>query len=67
MDYVDAHAHVWTDDTTHYPLAPGFKKEDMKPPSFTPDELFKHTKPGGVSRVNLIQMSWYGFNNSLTI
>ena len=36
MNYVDAHVHVWTPDTAHYPLAAGFKKDDMKPPSFTP-------------------------------
>jgi predicted TIM-barrel fold metal-dependent hydrolase len=63
MQYIDAHVHVWTPDTIHYPLAPGYKKEDMKPPSFTPEELFKHTKPNGVNRINLIQMSFYGFNN----
>jgi predicted TIM-barrel fold metal-dependent hydrolase len=63
MHHIDAHVHVWTPDTGHYPLAAGFKKEDMKPASFTPEELFKHTKPAGVDRVNLIQMSYYGFDN----
>jgi len=57
--FIDAHAHVWTADTSHYPLGPGWKKEDMQPASFTPDELLKHTKPAGVTRVNLIQMSYY--------
>jgi predicted TIM-barrel fold metal-dependent hydrolase len=57
--FIDAHVHVWTPDTSHYPLGPGWKKEDMQPASFTPDELFKHTKPAGVTRVNLIQMSYY--------
>jgi predicted TIM-barrel fold metal-dependent hydrolase len=64
MSYVDAHVHVWTPDTARYPLAPGYKKEDMKPASFTPEELFRHCKPAGVGRVNLIQMSFYGFDNS---
>jgi predicted TIM-barrel fold metal-dependent hydrolase len=63
MGHIDAHVHVWTDDTAHYPLALGYKKEDMKPPSFTPEQLFKHSKPAGVDRVNLIQMSFYGFDN----
>ena len=67
MGLIDAHVHVWTDDTAHYPLAPGYKKEDMKPPSFTPEELFKHSKAAGVDRINLIQMSFYGFENHLTI
>jgi predicted TIM-barrel fold metal-dependent hydrolase len=62
--YIDAHVHVWTPDTARYPLAAGFKKEDMKPASFTPEELFKHCKPAGVGRINLIQMSFYGFDNS---
>jgi predicted TIM-barrel fold metal-dependent hydrolase len=60
MNYIDAHVHVWTPDTAHYPLADGFKKDDMKPPSFAPQDLFKHSKPAGVARVNLIQMSFYG-------
>jgi predicted TIM-barrel fold metal-dependent hydrolase len=63
MNFIDAHVHVWTPDTAHYPLAEGFKKADMKPASFTPEELFKHTRPNGVARVNLIQMSYYGFDN----
>src|SRR5437660_1832472 len=63
MAYIDAHVHVWTPDTSHYPLAKGYKKEDMKPRSFTPEELFKHCKPAGVDRINLIQMSFYGTDN----
>jgi predicted TIM-barrel fold metal-dependent hydrolase len=63
MAFIDAHVHVWTPDVHHYPLAAGFKKEDMKPASFTPEELFKHTKPAGVDRINLIQMSYYGTDN----
>jgi len=62
MHYIDAHVHVWTPDTARYPLAGGYKKEDMKPASFTPEELFKHCKPAGVDRINLIQMSFYGFD-----
>lgn len=64
MNFIDAHVHVWTPDTAHYPLAAGYKKADMKPASFTPEELFKHCKPAGVDRINLIQMSFYGFDNS---
>ncbi len=62
-DWIDAHVHVWTPDTEKYPLAEGRKKADMKPPSFTPEELFAHAKPEGVSRVVLIQMSFYRFDN----
>jgi len=63
MNYIDAHVHVWTPDTTRFPLAPGFTREHMMPPSFTPEELFKHSEPSGVDRVVLIQMSYYGFAN----
>jgi predicted TIM-barrel fold metal-dependent hydrolase len=59
MGFIDAHVHVWTDDTAHYPLGAGWKPEDMKPRRFTPQDLFKHTKAAGVDRVNLIQMSYY--------
>jgi predicted TIM-barrel fold metal-dependent hydrolase len=59
MHYIDAHVHVWTDDTSHYPLGAGWKKEDMRPPRFTPEDFFKHAKPAGVDRVVLIQMSYY--------
>jgi predicted TIM-barrel fold metal-dependent hydrolase len=63
MAFIDAHVHVWTPDLDHYPLAPGYKKENMSPRSFTPEELFQHSKPAGVDRINLIQMSFYGFDN----
>ncbi len=62
-DAVDAHVHVWTKDTTKYPISQDFKVADMVPPSFTPEELFEHTKPAGVSRVVLIQMSFYKYDN----
>ena len=60
---IDAHVHVWTPDTTKYPLAAGFRRDEMKPASFTPEELFAHSQPAGVGRVVLIQMSFYGFDN----
>jgi len=63
MNYIDAHVHVWTPDTGKYPLAKGFTKAQMQPPSFTPEELFAHSKPSGVNRIVLIQMSYYGFDN----
>src|SRR5262245_56281306 len=60
MGFIDAHVHVWTDDTEHYPLGEGYKEEDVKQPRFNPEDRFKHTKPAGVDRINLIQMSFYG-------
>lgn len=64
MGYMDAHVHVWTQDFARCPLAPGFTSADMKPPTFTPEELFAHCKPSGVDRIVLIQMSFYGSDNS---
>lgn len=61
--YIDAHSHIWTPDVAHYPLAPGFQVADMKPPSFTAEQLLAICRPAGVGRVNLIQMSFYAFDN----
>jgi predicted TIM-barrel fold metal-dependent hydrolase len=64
-NYIDAHVHVWTPDTQRYPLAEGFVREkDMVPASFTPTELFTHCRSLEVSRIVLIQMSFYKFDNS---
>jgi predicted TIM-barrel fold metal-dependent hydrolase len=62
--HVDAHVHVWTPDLDRYPIASGFSRGDMQPPSFTPEELFAVSRENGVSRVVLIQMSFYRFDNS---
>jgi predicted TIM-barrel fold metal-dependent hydrolase len=62
--YIDAHSHIWTPDVAHYPLAEGFKVENMNPRSFTAEELLALCRPAGVGRVNLIQMSFYQFDNS---
>src|SRR4029077_13258930 len=61
--YIDAHSHIWTPDVAHYPLAVGFQVADMKPRSFTAEELLGQCRPAGVGRVNLIQMSYYEFDN----
>ncbi len=62
-DCVDAHVHVWTDDLERYPLAPGWKREQMNPRRFTPEDLFAVCEPVGVRRINLIQMSYYHCDN----
>ena len=63
--FIDAHVHVWTPDTRRYPISsdPAFQKHRTVE-SFTPEELFAHSRPQGVSRVVLIQMSFYKFDNS---
>jgi predicted TIM-barrel fold metal-dependent hydrolase len=64
MNSIDAHSHIWTPDTKRYPLAPGFFRDMMSPASFTTEELLAQMKPAGVARAVLIQMSYYGFDNS---
>jgi predicted TIM-barrel fold metal-dependent hydrolase len=61
--FIDAHSHIWTPDVAHYPLSAGFTVADMKPRSFTAEELLATCLPAGVGRVNLIQMSYYAFDN----
>lgn len=63
--FIDAHVHVWTPDTQRYPISPdpAFKKHRTVA-SFTPEQLFAHSRPQGVTRVVLIQMSFYTFDNS---
>ncbi len=57
-------SHIWTCRIVgHYPLAEGFTALDMQPRSFTAEELLSLCRPAGVGRVNLIQMSYYEFDN----
>lgn len=63
MSIIDAHVHVWPPHGTQYPLAEGFTESDMAPPEFTPETLWGHCRPLGVSRVVLVQMSYYGTDN----
>jgi predicted TIM-barrel fold metal-dependent hydrolase len=63
--WIDAHSHIWTPDTDRFPLASGQTKADLKPPSFTDDELMAVAGPEGVKRVVLIQHSiYYRFDNA---
>lgn len=64
MNFIDAHSHIWTPDTQSYPLAAGYFRDHMQPPSFTAEELLAMARPVGVNRVVLIQMSFYGYDNS---
>jgi predicted TIM-barrel fold metal-dependent hydrolase len=62
--YIDAHSHVWTPDTKTYPLDERYELSAMQPPSFTAEQLLRLAGESGVDRVVLIQMSFYGFDNS---
>lgn len=61
---IDAHVHVWTSDLDKYPINSDYKREEMQPASFTAEDLFKFSKPNGVDRIVLIQMSYYKYDNS---
>jgi predicted TIM-barrel fold metal-dependent hydrolase len=61
---IDAHVHVWTPDKKRYPWDPHYAEPAADPASFTPEQLFEHAHPAGVSRIVLIQMSFYGTDNS---
>ncbi len=62
--WIDAHVHVWPALTNTFPLAKDFGPEVVQPSSFTPEELFSHCRPCGVDRIVLIQMNFFGFDNS---
>jgi len=66
--YIDAHSHIWPPEVDKYPLANRQTKADLKPASFTDDELMALAKPEGVERVVLIQHSVYHlFDNSYLV
>lgn len=62
-EWIDAHVHIWTPDVQAYPISKDFQVSDMRPTSFTPEELFAHSQPCGVKRIVLIQMSFYQYDN----
>jgi predicted TIM-barrel fold metal-dependent hydrolase len=64
LPIVDGHVHVWSGDTEKYPLAAGFSKEDLWFPSFSAEEVIEHGRAAGITRFNLIQMTWYGLDHS---
>ncbi|RLS59378.1 MAG: amidohydrolase [Planctomycetota bacterium] len=62
--WVDAHSHIWTRDLTRYPLANGQGLDDLKPASFTAEELIQLAGAHGVTRVVLIQHKpYHGLDN----
>jgi predicted TIM-barrel fold metal-dependent hydrolase len=65
--YIDSHVHVWTNDLRRYPLAPEFTAQDMVRDSFLPTEMLDHARQIGVDRAVLVQMSYYGFDNSFML
>jgi predicted TIM-barrel fold metal-dependent hydrolase len=62
--YIDAHVHVWTNDFRKYPLGKGWTPEQMSPSTYLPGDILTTARKSGVRRIVLIQMSYYGFDNS---
>src|SRR5688572_23747052 len=63
QNLLDPHVDVWTNDVARYPVATGYKIEDMSPPTFFPEDILRHARPSGVDRIVLVQMSYYGTDN----
>ena len=59
---IDSHVHVWTDDAGKYPRIASIPQ--VEPRRFTPEDYFEHARPSGVTRTVLVQMSFYGYDNS---
>lgn len=64
LNYIDAHVHVWKPDVARFPHDRRYSGPPIIPVSFTPEQLLPLAKPCGVSRIVLIQMSYYGTDNS---
>lgn len=63
--YIDAHSHIWTPDVAKYPLYGKQTRADLKPGSFTAEELLELAGKNGVGRVVLIQHKpYHGLDNS---
>lgn len=64
---IDTHVHLWTDNFREYPLARNFTPPQMNPAVFLPEDILELAKPSGVNRFILVQMSYYGFDNSYMV
>jgi predicted TIM-barrel fold metal-dependent hydrolase len=63
-DYIDAHVHVWKPANDRFPYDPRYDGPAATPVSFTPEHLLAIARPVGVKRIVLVQMSFYGTDNS---
>lgn len=61
---IDSHVHVWSDDFERFPLAPGFNPGNLWLTRYTPEDILRESRPLGVTRLNLVQMTWYGLDHS---
>ena len=62
--WTDAHSHIWIPDVERFPLAPGKTATDLRPRSFTAEDLIQLGKTEGVTRHVLIShFTYHGYNN----
>lgn len=72
MNWIDSHVHVWTENEelyprrSSYPIPAGLDIKDfpVAPTHFPPETIMSHATPLGVDRIVLVQMSFYGTDNS---
>jgi predicted TIM-barrel fold metal-dependent hydrolase len=65
--YIDTHVHVWSGDRGKYPIGDGFKSEGISPVAYSPEEVIALARPSGVDRIVLVQINFYGFDNSFML
>ena len=63
-DCIDAHVHVWEPANARFPYDPAYDGPKELPTTFTPSNLLSIAQPVGVKRIVLVQMSFYGTDNS---
>ena len=72
MNWIDAHTHAWTPDSPEHPRGATYpvpgrldaSKLKIEPDDYAPEIVLGNARPSGVSRVVLIQMSFYRADNS---
>lgn len=63
-DIIDAHVHVWTSGDAGFPRDSEYNGPPTRTVNFTPERLLEIARPLGVGRIVLIQMDFYGTDNS---
>ena len=61
---IDIHPHIVSPDTKRYPLASGFSTAKFACEHFEPQDILSIADANRVARIVLVQMSYYGFDNS---
>jgi predicted TIM-barrel fold metal-dependent hydrolase len=61
---IDSHVHLWSSDRVKYPNAPSHATSERARDGFEWEEFSAVAMPFGVNRVVLVQMDFYGVDNS---